>query len=79
MKVWVTRDKNDGDGKHDSCVVVTESKPVLRRDKETYRHHYGKDDDFDMYISAVNCKKKYKFTPRKGSCKQYELTLKEIK
>jgi len=75
-KVWVTRDKDDGDGVDDSCVVITESKPTLKDNGLRFNHKYGKDDDFDMYIGIVNFRKKFHYTPRKGTCVQKELIFK---
>jgi len=69
MKVWVTRDVD-----LDLVEVNTGDKPY-------------QDEDGDFFGNGVNigtlcpeeCKKVFGFTPRKGSCKQYELSLEEIK
>ena len=78
MKVWVTRDN----GKHNSCVTVWEnSKPVINSDGLFYPD-YTKDSGMHEQMvveGATKFKSLFGFTPRKGSCKQYELTLKEIK
>lgn len=73
MKVWVTRDR-------DGCCIWND-KAVLRRDLD-----FGCFEDVDMKGDRCTSdmlpmwfKEFFGFTPRKGSCKQYELTLKEIK
>ena len=38
----------------------------------------GESEYFWMDLLPRDFKKRFGFTPRKGSCKQYELTLKEI-
>lgn len=69
MLVWVTRDKTDsGD------ICIWKSKPALLRSMFAIGSDVG-DDDFR--VGAF--KKLFGFTPRKGSCKQMELSLKEVK
>lgn len=67
-KVWITRDKA-GSGFY--CGMFEERKrPVMENDDK----YPTSDED----LSVRYFKKKYGFTPRKGSCRQYELSLKEI-
>jgi len=71
MKVWITRD---------NAVQVVE---VFFWKKKPYK------DEGRLYpvtscrepfwITLYKFKKLFGFTPRKGTCKQYDLTLKEIK
>jgi len=72
MKVWVTRD-NDEKGK-----VAVWNNDQHTRDSTGYwiDDYEGFNGHFDM--TAKECKHILGFTPRKGSCKQYELTLKEV-
>lgn len=68
MKVYVTRDKKSG------VIAITSFKPISEKGK-----FYGPDGK----IAELSCyskpfKRMFGFTPRKGTCKQYELTLKEI-
>jgi hypothetical protein len=68
MKVWVTRDKtNSGD------VCIWKTKPTICRQMFGINGDVG-DDDFR--VGAF--KKLFGFTPRKGRCKQMNLTLTEI-
>lgn len=69
MRVWVSRDKCDSIG------MWTGDKPVLLS-TGVYR-----DGGFCIghNIKLLIFKKAFGFTPRKGSCKQMELTLKPIK
>ncbi len=77
MKVWVTRDKTkDGD------VAVW-----VGKEKDLFLNNYGRyscEADCDtceidyLYMRPRTFKKYFGFTPRKGSCKEYELTLKEM-
>ena len=68
MKVWITRD-DDG-----ICLWEDRANPS----KEGDLQFYGSVSPY-AYLSSKTFKERYGFTPRKGSCKQYELTLKEIK
>ena len=74
MKVWVTRDMEEGQ----ACVEMWHDRP------RKYKWMVGAKGQF-YYDGARGCdmeygnfRKFFGFTPRKGSCKQYELTLKEI-
>ena len=72
MQVWVTR---DGKNFTANKVEFWNSRPKSNRSKA--QHFYtGTDYEDDMSISLF--KRLFGFTPRKGSCKQYELSLKEI-
>ena len=73
MKVWVTRDQVQP---RDDTVIwnVVKGRPVSA----------GADFDyvggFIKYASsAASFKQLFGFTPRKGTCRKYELSLKEIK
>jgi len=70
MKVWVTRDE----GKGTSDCAVFKKKPHLEEDMWTTG--MVRSLVFEMRVQYF--KSLFGFTPRKGSCKQYELTLKEI-
>ena len=73
MKVWITRD-SDGD---DRC--------CLFRKNPSQENHVGGvcyyADPVHTFFSANAriFKKNLGFTPRKGSCKLYEIDIKEIK
>lgn len=68
MRVWVTRDNGNK-----NRVTLTTKQPTKRGEL-----FYSKEAAILMMFSD-EIKKLFGFTPRKGSCKQYELTLKEIK
>ena len=73
MKVWVTRDQIQPE---DDTVIwnVVSGRPAS--DGQDFDYVNG----FIKYEStAASFKKLFGFTPRKGTCKQYELSLKEIK
>ena len=72
MKVWVTRDM-DGFG----TIVTWGRKPFDTMDDDGC--WYDTIDPIDEDRNAKNFRKNFGFTPRNGSCKQYELSLKEIK
>ena len=77
MKVWVTRDK----GVAGNCIVIWDIKPKLdgaywEPPKRNGYYEWGKVSE---ELATEAFKRLFGFTPRKGSCKQYELTLKEIK
>ena len=78
MRVWLTRD--DGSYSDDSCLWTGKKKPFVDTDGRWEFVGIGTYpiDSFE-HISPRQSKKYFGFTPRKGSCKQYELTLKEIK
>ena len=67
MKVWVTRDK----------IKKVHCRTKVWREKPTFigNRFYGGEI---MSTSQWLFKRDFGFTPRKGSCKRYELTLKEI-
>ena len=75
MKVWVTRDKNRA-----GCVCIWRQKP----EKESapivgvYYDKKNNSANFPFYIFDDEFKKGFGFTPRKGSCKQMNLSLTEI-
>ena len=71
MKVWVTRNKaKKGFGTSNLRIWKTKPQP-------NGSVYVGREIPFmiDMYNFEIL----FGFTPSKGSCKQYELTLKEIK
>jgi hypothetical protein len=70
MKVWVTRDRDD----RQFTIAVWSVKPRLHHDQ----WELCQTDDLKELHDPGSFKKKFGFTPRKGSCKQYELSLKEI-
>ena len=66
MKVWVTRDKKDS---HlNWLIVIWQEKPVWN----------GYSDGWVMEVKVTGFKALFGFTPRKGSCQQYNLTLTKI-
>ena len=71
MKVWVSRNM----GSASVCWIWRIDKDKPKKDK--YGEYYGAGPTGFLYLSEV--KKALGRTPRKGSCKQMELTLKEIK
>ena len=80
MKVWVTRDKNKATHS-EVCVWEGKESPVCQADgyydypvtSRTCRVV----DEFEN-IDATHFKRLFDFTPRKGSCQQYNLTLTKI-
>ena len=72
MKVWITR----AVGEYDSDIDIfnQERKPERENDYWTGITHWGQ-----IISNPPDFKKLFGFTPRKGSCKQYNLELKEIK
>ena len=77
MKVWITRDKiYPGWSSGDVC-IWPENVVDLGLEDDMYCTN---DDDVstpEFQGSAIQAKSIFGFTPRKGSCKQYELTLEE--
>lgn len=69
MKVWVTRDNNTQD-----WVAISRGK------RKPYTNSYGQFTSCGVAIheDVEKFKKIFGFTPRKGTCEQYELSLKEI-
>jgi hypothetical protein len=75
MKVWVTRDR-------DGIICAWNTNRGLEiGDDGMWDTAESKTDIVEGYdeMDPRNFKKLFGFTPRKGSCKQYELELKEIK
>ncbi len=72
MKVWISRDKRPT--KQDRYVCVWDSKPKLNG------HGWFECGSENPRVVLDDGEAKYLlgFTLRKGSCKQYELTLTEI-
>lgn len=81
MKVWVTRDKTKVTHP-EVCVWEGSESPVCQSngfyDWPVTSRTCRIMDEFENIIEASRFKKLFGFTPRKGTCKQYELTLKEI-
>jgi len=71
MKVWVTRD-SDSNQMYEN-IHVWNCKP--EKDRGVYMPLEGNDG---WQVNKHAFKIMSGFTPRKGSCKRYELTLKEI-
>ena len=68
MKVWVTRNRS-----YDSM------KMFIQRPIKANGDYLGVNAEQPLMMSGMGWFKKFfGFTPRKGSCKQYGLTLKEI-
>jgi hypothetical protein len=72
MKVWITRDRRWGE----DLTFWAGKEPF--KDGDFYDANID-DADISLEISTFEFKNCFGFTPRKGSCKQYELTLKEVK
>jgi hypothetical protein len=70
MKVWVTRNKAKK-GFLTSNIRIWKTKP-----KPSGSVYISK--EFPVVFSMWNFETLFGFTPRKGSCKQYELNLTEI-
>ena len=79
MLVWVTRDKDDGDDKDNSksCINITNEKPNFLEDENCW--NWACNGTFCGFMQVSQFDKEFGFTPRKGSGKQYNLTLEEIK
>jgi hypothetical protein len=74
MKVWVTRDvKND---KANCGLWAGEGKPTVDRFMDMFV--VGGADRMMAEWNHRVFKRIFGFTPRKGTCKKYELTLKEV-
>ena len=71
MKVWVTRDKTSL-----GSVCIWGRKPF--DDIDENGHWTDTVEPQEEYCRVRDFKRDYKFTPRKGTCKQYKLSLKEI-
>ena len=68
MKVWVTRNRS-----YDSMRLF------IQKPFKQHGDYMGKNAEQPFIMSGRTWfKNMFGFTPRKGSCKQYELTLKEI-
>ena len=76
MKVWVTRDFDDGITTSTSCVNIHGDKPRLSEDGLAYifgsRGIVG-------FMSCQAFKEEFNRELGLGYCKQHELTLKEVK
>ena len=70
MKVWITRDKDN----RNIDVAIFKKKPELGEFSNMFEG-----TSLLLEMRAKDTKPLFGFTPRKGSCKQYELELKEIK
>lgn len=73
MKIWVTRDEGDiislWDIRPTKCPVKGYNLSAKQEQNEC---------EWAEVVGTFVFKKLFGFTPRKGSCKQYDLTLKEI-
>lgn len=72
MKVWVTRDKEN---KNVNCAIFLK-RPSLDPSVKMFINSQG--NTLVAEHRAKTFKSIFGFTPRKGSCKQYELSLTEI-
>ena len=76
MKVWITRDKINS-----VLICLWDIKPLKDEDGNfdlTDEMALKESGWAEQYYIPI-FKRLFGFTPRKGSCKQYELELKEIK
>ena len=73
MKVWISRDKTKS-----GAIEMYDEKPAI--DSRGWWKPLDYDDQ--EHRLRIFTQKEFKaffgFTPRKGTCKQYELTLKEL-
>ena len=70
MKVWISRDKRGYEVDNVSIFTV-----------EPKTYHYGfcaEESGTEGMMNRHDFKNVFGFTPRKGTCKQYKLSLKEI-
>ena len=74
MKVWVTRDKSKCPESY-VCIFYDGTKPVKTSKCFWLCIEVGR---VIMQENNRHFKSLFGFTPRKGTCKQYELTLTEI-
>ena len=75
MKVWVTRD--GGKAHHANRVELWAGVPTKEQCVDGY-YYFGDEASTITDIATISFKQLFGFTPRKGSCKQYEPSLKEI-
>lgn len=72
MKVWVSRDES---GYNANNIAIWKEKPYKDLGGSWLHKNVMK------YLLVILCRTEYRllfsFTPRKGSCKQYEITMKE--
>ncbi len=73
---WVTRNKSEHYATCGHDVFITAKKPTRRRDGNFDKCKLNPPTDF--YFTAKGFKAIFKFTPKKGSCKQMNLSLTEI-
>jgi len=78
MLVFVTRDKNDGDEITDSAMSLRINKPTPSETEIGRWMLLAGSSGCDLFLAAPHFKQLFGFTPRKGSCKQMELSLKEV-
>ena len=81
MKVWITR---DSDGACDNFVCLWRGSEAPVKQSDGYYNCPVTSRTCKMIAEFEDCEpsdfnRQFGFTPRKGSCKQYELTLKEVK
>lgn len=74
MKVWISRDKSMGVGSR--IVDIWKGKPEI--DGNCF-FGTGKDCIAPADMDVKQFKALLGFTPRKGTCKEYNLTLEEVK
>ena len=75
MKVWITRDFDDGLSENSSCVNIHGDMPRLSEDGQVYVFGSG---SICGFMSAKAFKKEFNRELGLVYCKQHELTLKEI-
>ena len=77
MKVWITRDDKEYDSQQGDIVIWNSMYPKTpKKDGSGVWENGGK---CMADVNKHDFRNLFGFTPRKGSCKQYELTLKEMK
>ena len=78
MEVWVSRDRSDGEGKGESCInITTGSAPYEVETDGEWVWNFGV-NDYAGFLSDEAFKKGFGFVIKRGTCKKYELSLKEI-
>ena len=79
MKVWVTRDSDDGDEIMNSSISIRLHQPTPWPQKEGMWMLTPDSSSCDLFIAKPMFNVLFGFTPRKGSSEQRELSLEEIK
>ena len=75
MKVWISRDVNDGDTPRDTCVNMTGKEPTLStEDNSTWV--FPVDGGFCGFMHLEKFQEEFGIEVPKGYCKAHELNIK---